>query len=58
LVTSSDSGLNWDLRCKVREALVDVMQRDWPGYLPVSRVEVGERFGDGSDSGSGGGLLG
>ena len=48
LVTSNDSSLNWDLRCKVREALVDVMQRDWLGYLPVSRVEVGERFGAGA----------
>ena len=53
LVTSSNSSLNWDLRCKVREALVDCMQRDWPGHLPVSRVEVGERFGSGSGSGSG-----
>ena len=47
LVTSSDSSLNWDLRCKVREALVEVMQRDWPGHLPVARVEVGEQSGAG-----------
>lgn len=45
LVTSSDSSLNWDLRCKVREALVDCMQRDWPQHLPLMRAEVGERSG-------------
>ena len=45
LVTSSDSSLNWDLRCKVREALVDCMQRDWPEHLPLMRAEVGERSG-------------
>ncbi|MDB5780044.1 MAG: MscS Mechanosensitive ion channel [Polaromonas sp.] len=50
LVTSSDSSLNWDLRCKVREALVDVMQRDWPGHLPLMRAEVGERSGAGPDA--------
>jgi small-conductance mechanosensitive channel len=43
LVTSSNSSLNWDLRCKVREALVDCMQRDWPAHLPLMRAEVGER---------------
>ena len=50
LVTSSDSSLNWDLRCKVREALVECMQRDWPGYLPLMRAEVGERSGAGGAS--------
>ena len=40
LVTSNNSSLNWDLRCKVREALVDVMQRDWPQHLPLMRAEV------------------
>ena len=45
LVSSANSGLNWDLRCKVREALVDCMQRDWPEHLPLMRAEVGERAG-------------
>lgn len=40
LVTSNNSSLNWDLRCKVREALVDCMQRDWPAHLPLMRAEV------------------
>ena len=42
LVTSSNSSLNWDLRCKVREALVDCMQRDYPQHLPLTRAELGE----------------
>jgi small-conductance mechanosensitive channel len=40
LVTSGNSGLNWDLRCKVREALVDFMQREYPQFLPTMRAEV------------------
>ena len=42
LVTSANSSLNWDLRCKVREALVDCMQRDYPQHLPLTRAELGE----------------
>ena len=45
LVTSSNSSLNWDLRCKVREALVDCMQRDYPQYLPLMRAELAEPMG-------------
>jgi small-conductance mechanosensitive channel len=41
LVTSASSGQNWDLRCKVREALVDFMQREYPQHLPLLRAEVG-----------------
>jgi small-conductance mechanosensitive channel len=40
LVTSGNSSLNWDLRCKVREAMVDFMQREYPQFLPVTRVEL------------------
>jgi small-conductance mechanosensitive channel len=40
LVSSSNSGLNGDLRCKVREALVEVMQRDYPQHLPLMRAEL------------------
>ena len=42
LVTSANSSLNWDLRCKVREALVDVMQRAYPQHLPLMRAELAE----------------
>ncbi len=40
LVTSASSGQNWDLRCSVREALVDFMQREYPQYLPLTRAEL------------------
>ena len=42
LVTSANASLNWDLRCKVREALIDFMQREYPQHLPVIRAEVAE----------------
>ena len=42
LVTSANSSLNWDLRCKVREALIDFMQRDYPQHLPLIRAELAE----------------
>ena len=41
LVTSADASQNWDLRCKVREALIDFMQRENPQHLPLTRVEMG-----------------
>jgi small-conductance mechanosensitive channel len=40
LLTSASSGQNWDLRCSVREALVDFMQREYPQYLPLTRAEL------------------
>ncbi|TGP42918.1 mechanosensitive ion channel [bacterium M00.F.Ca.ET.228.01.1.1] len=40
LVSSLDSGLNWDLRCRVREGLIDFIQKHYPQYLPRSRAEV------------------
>jgi small-conductance mechanosensitive channel len=42
LVSSASSGQNWDLRCKVREALVDFMQREYPQHLPLMRAELAE----------------
>lgn len=40
LVTSASASLNWDLRCRVREALVDFMQREYPQHLPLLRAEL------------------
>lgn len=40
LVSSPDSGLNWDLRCRVREGLLDFIQQHYPQYLPRARAEV------------------
>ncbi|HET9836072.1 MAG TPA: mechanosensitive ion channel domain-containing protein [Rhodanobacteraceae bacterium] len=47
LVSSKDSGRSWDLRCKVREGLIDFLQRDYPQYLPKLRIdpEPGDRKG-------------
>lgn len=39
LCTSANSGLSWDLRCKVREGLIDFMQREYPQHLPRLRIE-------------------
>ena len=42
LVSSGDSGRNWDLRCRVREGLVAFLQREWPQALPRVRAEWNE----------------
>ncbi|HXS74219.1 MAG TPA: mechanosensitive ion channel domain-containing protein [Rhodanobacteraceae bacterium] len=39
LVSSRDSGRSWDLRCKIREGLIDFLQRDYPQFLPKLRVD-------------------
>lgn len=38
LVSSADSSKNWDLRCRVREALLDFIQREHRGALPRLRA--------------------
>ena len=40
LVTSASAPAGWDLRCEVREGLLDFMQREYVQYLPVQRAEV------------------
>jgi small-conductance mechanosensitive channel len=40
LVSSRDSGLNWDLRCRVREGLLDFVNEHYPQFLPRARAEV------------------
>ncbi len=42
LVSASDSGRAWDLRCRVREGLVQFVQRDYPQYLPRLRADIHE----------------
>ncbi|MGI4983686.1 MAG: mechanosensitive ion channel family protein [Janthinobacterium lividum] len=39
LVSSPDSPRNFDLRCKVREGLLDFIQREFPDCLPRDRAE-------------------
>ena len=40
LVSTKDSGDGWDLRCHVREKLVEFLQREYPDSLPRIRAEV------------------
>ena len=40
LVTSASAPAGWDLRCHVREYLVDFIQREYPQYLPRLRAET------------------
>jgi small-conductance mechanosensitive channel len=42
LVSSSNSGKSWDLRCKLREGLIAFVQRDYPQYLPRTRTDLSE----------------
>lgn len=40
LVSAADSGSAWDLRCYVREALIDYLQNEHPQCLPRARAEI------------------
>jgi hypothetical protein len=40
LVSSANSGLNWDLRCRVREGLLTFVNEHYPQFLPRARAEV------------------
>jgi small-conductance mechanosensitive channel len=39
LCTAASSPLAFDLRCTVREGLIDFMQREYPQFLPRMRIE-------------------
>lgn len=43
LMSASNSGRAWDLRCYVREAMLDFLQREHPGSLPRVRAELDRR---------------
>lgn len=40
LVSAADAPSAWDLRCRVREALIDYLQREHPDALPRLRAEM------------------
>jgi small-conductance mechanosensitive channel len=40
LVSASDSSTAWDLRCHVRERMLDFLRREYPGSLPRVRGEM------------------
>jgi len=42
LVSSSNSGKSFDLRCKMREALLAFLAREYPQSLPLVRVQPGD----------------
>ena len=39
LVSAANSARAWELRCRVREAMVAYMQRAWPDHLPRRRLQ-------------------
>ncbi len=50
LCTAASSALAFDLRCTVREGLIDFMQREYPQFLPKMRIEdMGGRSRDTAD---------
>jgi len=42
LVSASNSGRTFDLRCEVREKLIDFIQREYPAALPRMRAVMNE----------------
>jgi hypothetical protein len=40
LVSARTSGLNFDLRCEIREKLIDFLQREYAQTLPRRRLQV------------------
>lgn len=40
LMSASDSGKAWDLRCYAREKLIEFLQKRYPQSLPMTRVEI------------------
>ncbi|HYC35383.1 MAG TPA: mechanosensitive ion channel domain-containing protein [Usitatibacter sp.] len=38
IASSADAGRNWDLRCRLREGLLDFLQREYPQHLPRVRA--------------------
>ena len=45
LMDARNSGEAWDLRCLVREKLIDFLQKNYPGSLPRFRGEVDAQMG-------------
>jgi len=46
LVSSGDSSRVWDLRCRIREGLINFVQKNYPGCLPRVRAEMGSEAFD------------
>jgi small-conductance mechanosensitive channel len=50
LATSSDSGKGWDLRCEIREKLIDYIRQYHPASLPRVRAEISRNAAPGGVS--------
>jgi hypothetical protein len=40
LVSAKNAPAAWDLRCEIRERLIDFLQKEYPHALPRQRAEV------------------
>jgi hypothetical protein len=40
LMSAADASAAWDLRCAVREKLVEFVQKNYPEALPKTRAEL------------------
>lgn len=43
LVSAKDSSTLWDLRCYVREQLIEFLQKNYPQCLPKIRLDIGNK---------------
>jgi hypothetical protein len=39
LMSAKDSGSAWELRCEIREKLLEYLRKNYPGSLPRVRLE-------------------
>jgi hypothetical protein len=40
LMSAADSSASWNLRCEVREKLIEFIQKKYPDALPKTRAEL------------------
>ena len=40
LVSAKDASIAWNLRCALREAMVDFIQKNYPESLPRARADI------------------
>jgi hypothetical protein len=45
LMSAKDSGSAWELRCEIREKLLDYLRKTYPDSLPRIRLDAGNREG-------------
>lgn len=49
-MSANSAGQAFDLRCEVREQLIDFLQREHPEALPRERAEVAHETADGGQA--------